>query len=214
MANEDQVEVVGGLTADHPAGDLLPVLASPSTAGKGKNTIRMELVPVGCWKLEDVRFAFASSFLLPETKKEFGELAALLKKHPKAPLTVFGHADPVGNDVFNKELSGNRAESVYAVLIRDVARWEGLYKAGGNADGWGTSSIQHMLKAVGHDPGLVDGVNGPKTKAAVKAFQTKAGGLTVDGEAGAKTREKLFAAYMDFLCPMKLAKTDFRSSTI
>ena len=130
MANEDAVDIIGGLSADHPAGDLLPVLASPSTAGKGKNTIRMELVPVGCWKLEDVRFAFASSFLLPETKKEFDELAALLKKHPKAPLTVFGHADPVGDDVFNKQLSGNRAESVYAVLIRDVARWEQLRKAG------------------------------------------------------------------------------------
>lgn len=176
MANEDAVDIIGGLSADHPAGDLLPVLASPSTAGKGKNTIRMELVPVGCWKLEDVRFAFASSFLLPETKKEFDELAALLKKHPKAPLTVFGHADPVGDDVFNKKLSGNRAESVYAVLIRDVARWEQLRKAGGNAEGWGTSSIQHMVKALGHDPGLVDGVSGPKTKAAVKAFQTKAGG--------------------------------------
>ena len=209
MANEDAVDIIGGLSADHPAGDLLPVLASPSTAGKGKNTIRLELVPVGCWKLEDVRFAFASSFLLPETKKEFDELAALLKKHPKAPLTVFGHADPVGDDVFNKQLSGNRAESVYAVLIRDVARWEQLRKAGGNAEGWGTSSIQHMVKALGHDPGLVDGVSGPKTKAAVKAFQTKAGGLTVDGDAGAKTREKLFAAYMDFLCPMKLAKTEF-----
>lgn len=137
MATKEQVEVSSGLTADHPAGQLLPVLASPSTAGKGKNTIRMELVPVGCWKLEDVRFAFASSFLLPATKKEFDELAALLKKHPQAPLTVFGHADPVGDDDFNKQLSGNRAESVYAVLIRDVARWEQLRKEGGNVEGWG-----------------------------------------------------------------------------
>ena len=156
MAIKDQVQVSDGLTA-----------------GKGKNAIRMELVPVGCWKLEDVRFAIASSFLLPETRKEFAELESLLKKHPKAPLTVFGHADPVGDDVFNKELSGNRAESVYAVLIRDVARWEGLYQAGGNAEGWGTSSIQHMLKALGNDPGLVDGVNGPKTQAAVKGFRRR-----------------------------------------
>ena len=209
MANEDQVQAAGGVTADHPAATLLPVLVSPSTGDKGKNTIRMELIPVGCWKLEDVRFAFGSTFLLPSTKQEFAELSALLKRHPKAPLSVFGHADPVGDDVFNKALSGRRAESVYAVLIRDTDRWEQLYQDGGSSEGWGTRSIQEMLTALGHDPGPIDGVSGPKTKAGVKSFQKAAGGLTIDGAAGPMTREKLFGAYMDFLCQDKLTKADF-----
>ncbi len=209
MANEDQDQSVGGVAADHPAAALLPVLVSPSTADKGKNTIRMELIPVGCWKLEDVRFAFGSTFLLPSTKREFADLSALLKKHPKAPLTVFGHADPVGDDAFNKALSGRRAESVYAVLIRDTDRWEQLYQDGGASEGWGTRSIQEMLTALGHDPGPIDGVNGPKTKAGVESFQRAAGGLTVDGAAGPLTRAKLFAAYMDYLCADKLTKADF-----
>lgn len=209
MANEDQGQSVGGVTADHPAAALLPVLVSPSTADKGKNTIRMELIPVGCWKLDDVRFAFGSTFLLPSTKREFSELSALLKKHPKAPLSVFGHADPVGDEAFNKALSGRRAESVYAVLIRDTDRWEQLYQDGGSSEGWSTRSIQEMLTALGHDPGPIDGVSGPKTKAGVESFQRAAGGLTVDGAAGPLTRAKLFAAYMDFLSADKLSKADF-----
>lgn len=197
----------GGVSGSHPESEPFPVYASPATQGKGKNTIRMELIPVACWKLEDVRFAFGSSFILPGVKKEFADLADLLKKHPKAPLSVFGHADPVGDDTFNKALSGNRAESIYAVLIRETARWEQLY-GGGGAEGWGTASIQEMLNALGYDCGAVDGVSGPKTKAATKKFQGDKS-LNPDGVAGPATRERLFGAYMDFLCAFKLSKSDF-----
>jgi hypothetical protein len=203
--NEPQA---GGLSASHPELETLPILVSPSTEGKGRNTIRMELIPIACWKLDDVRFAFGSSFVLPSVKKEFADLDALRKKHPNSPLSVFGHADPTGDEAFNKLLSGNRAESIYAVLTRDVPRWEQLYKSGGSSEGWGIRSIQHMLTALGHDPGPVDGVDGPKTQAGVKSFQRKAG-LSDDGVAGPKTREKLFPAYMDYLCPFTVAKTEF-----
>lgn len=203
MPNQPQ----GGMSADHPAEDPFPIFASPTTAGKNKNTIRMELIPIGCWKLDDVRFEFGDTFVLPETKAEFNDLDALRKRHPKAPFSVFGHADPVSQDSFNKALSGRRAEGIYAVLIRDAARWETLYSHG-SQEGWGTRSIQHMLTAVGHDPGPVDGINGPKTNAGVKSFQ-KANGLTADGVAGPQTREKLFLAYMDFLCPFRMDKTEF-----
>src|SRR3954453_14782038 len=40
--------------------------------------------------------------------------------------------------------------------------------------------LQAALKALGHDPGPVDGVFGAKTETAVKAFQTK-GEITADG---------------------------------
>ncbi len=53
--------------------------------------------------------------------------------------------------------------------------------------------LQQVLLMAGHDPGGVDGVLGPKTEAAVKAFQTKAG-LIVDGKIGPKTRAQLAAA--------------------
>ena len=55
-------------------------------------------------------------------------------------------------------------------------------------------SIQTALKARGFDPGPLDGIMGPKTKAAVVAFQKAVGGLVVDGIPGPATQAKLFAA--------------------
>src|SRR4051794_19884685 len=163
---------LGGLSATHLDLDELPILVAPTIGGKGKNTLRMELIPVACWKLNDVRFAFASSFVLPETKAEFVELMSLRKAHPGAPFSVFGHADPTGDDTFNKALSGHRAESVYAVLIRDTARWEKLYTNAGTSEGWGIGSVQQMLTAIGLDPGPPTGSLNTKTKAAVEKFQS------------------------------------------
>ncbi|MEL7604079.1 MAG: peptidoglycan-binding protein, partial [Bacillota bacterium] len=50
--------------------------------------------------------------------------------------------------------------------------------------------VQAALKAAGFDPGAIDGVYGPKTEAAVKAYQA-ANGLAADGKVGAYTWAKL-----------------------
>lgn len=50
--------------------------------------------------------------------------------------------------------------------------------------------IQTALKTLGFNPGTIDGLNGPKTKAAVREFQTKFG-LLVDGIAGPQTKTAL-----------------------
>lgn len=51
--------------------------------------------------------------------------------------------------------------------------------------------IQCLLTYLGYAPGTIDGVDGPKTRAAVKAFQRDFGGLIVDGVAGASTQKAL-----------------------
>lgn len=51
--------------------------------------------------------------------------------------------------------------------------------------------LQAALYCNGYDPGILDGIDGPKTQAAVKAFQ-KDHGLVIDGLAGKNTFEKLF----------------------
>jgi len=196
----------GGQSASHPSIERFPILAAPAT-GNEKNTFRLELIPVACWKLNDVRFAFNSSFVLPATRSEFVELADLRKQHPGAPMSVFGHADPSGDDDFNKTLSGHRAKSIFAVLVRDVVIWESLYQSGQN-EGWGIASIQEMLAAIGQSPGPVTGSMNSTTKTAVEQFQDRSG-LTADGSPGPKTREKLFLAYMDFLSPESVQKSDF-----
>lgn len=53
--------------------------------------------------------------------------------------------------------------------------------------------IQNLLDYLGYEPGVIDGANGPNTRAAVKAFQ-RAEGLAVDGIAGANTQGKLLEA--------------------
>src|SRR5688572_18021089 len=53
-----------------------------------------------------------------------------------------------------------------------------------------TLEIQRRLRALGYDPGPLDGVRGRRTIAALKAFQA-AHGLEVDGLAGPATLEKL-----------------------
>ena len=51
-------------------------------------------------------------------------------------------------------------------------------------------TIQTKLKRWGYYTGAVDGIYGPKTKAAVKSFQKK-NGLTADGIVGKKTAAAL-----------------------
>ena len=53
------------------------------------------------------------------------------------------------------------------------------------------TAVQAAVKAAGVDPGAVDGSYGPKTEAAVKAYQA-ASGLVADGIVGVKTWAKLF----------------------
>lgn len=54
----------------------------------------------------------------------------------------------------------------------------------------GNRAVQEALKAKGNDPGPIDGRMGPKTLAALKAFQ-EANGLKATGQLDNQTAEKL-----------------------
>jgi hypothetical protein len=65
--------------------------------------------------------------------------------------------------------------------------------AGMSADGAGSEQVKAVQKALqdkGMDPGPIDGIMGPKTMAALKAFQ-KGQKLTESGRLDDQTREKL-----------------------
>jgi peptidoglycan hydrolase-like protein with peptidoglycan-binding domain len=79
--------------------------------------------------------------------------------------------------------------------------WSALNKAGASSGGSGpvlregaqgepVRALQKRLNALGFNAGSADGAFGPKTEAAVKAFQ-KAKGLASDGVVGPKTWDKL-----------------------
>ncbi|MCS6863044.1 MAG: peptidoglycan-binding protein, partial [Abditibacteriales bacterium] len=55
----------------------------------------------------------------------------------------------------------------------------------------GVSGYQARLRNLGYNPGPIDGICGPRTRAAVRAFQRDNPPLEVDGIVGPKTRAKL-----------------------
>ena len=55
------------------------------------------------------------------------------------------------------------------------------------------TGVQTALSFLGHDPGTTDGLDGPNTNKALKAFQTVAG-IEADGRIGPHSRAALLAA--------------------
>lgn len=213
MADSKEGSAKGGVAAEHGRRPSLAVYVGPTTE-TGYNTLRATLLPTACWRLEAMRFDFDSSFVKPEAAAEFRHFAALWQRTGHPTLSVFGHADPSGEDEYNKQLSGRRATAIYAVLVRNTDLWEELYANDVSGDSWGFRSVQSMLVAVGYDAGAPTGSSNATTDAAVRAFQTDRG-LKVDGIVGPNTRRELYLAYMDFLCrdeaeqPFVLAPGDF-----
>ena len=158
--------------------------------GKSHNALRLMLAPLACWRMDELWFDFDSSFPRPEAASELSLLYALRLDKGDAPMSVFGHADPVGDDAYNKTLSGRRADAVYGMLTRDTKRWEKLYSHADGGDAWGLRTVQVMLRAAGHDAGPVDGKMSSSTQRAIRQLQRYAG-LEVTGDLDEPTRNEL-----------------------
>ncbi len=160
--------------------------------------------------LDGLTFAFDSSFLHPAHAPLLKEMCANIKewrkKNPDGKLAVYGHADAVGKEAYNKGLSERRARSAFSFLVKDPQGWEDLH----GEEKWALSPAQALLQSAGEDPGAIDGQDGPKTQAAVKAFQGKHG-LAQDGATGPDTRKALYKAFMDANNDLDLKAKDFDS---
>ncbi|MBN2574468.1 MAG: peptidoglycan-binding protein [Deltaproteobacteria bacterium] len=207
----DSVPAAATVAPSEPITIEVPVAVTATDEG---NKLAPPLRAIAAVPVEDTRFEFNSSFLLPDATRSLARVAPLHQSHPAAPVTLFGHADRVGSEDYNKKLSGRRVRSVYATLVRDAEMWEDLYQNPLGGDNWQGRPVQHMLQRLGHDPGPIDGVIGTKTRRAIKGFQTD-NGLPPTGNLNPSTRQALFAAYMDAICtgpdgqPFRLAPTDF-----
>jgi len=206
-----------GRTGVHSSLADFSLAIAPATSSEF-NVVRRPLKVIACWRMDDARFEFDSSFMRPGARTEIALLRQLLKGHPDSPISIFAHTDPTGDDVYNKKLSGRRARAIFALLTRAPEIWEELFSQPMMGDNWGTRSIQIALEALGFSPGPIDNQMGELTRNAVRLFQSspRGAGLTVDGDPGPATREKLFRAYMDFLCQaddsgetLQLKKEDF-----
>ncbi|MDB5051387.1 MAG: OmpA family protein [Fibrobacteres bacterium] len=170
----------------------------PLAKGKESSRIQLPLRPIACSLLPDHHFEFDSSFIRPDAGESLSRLAAKRKVNPGSPITLFGHADPVGQDDYNKGLSDRRVRAVYGLLTRDASIWEDIFSHPAGNDNWGQKSVQNMLLSAKHDPGAIDGKSGAKTRQATLDFQ-KEKGLAQSGWADLNTRKALFEAYMDAL---------------
>lgn len=63
-------------------------------------------------------FAFDEETLAPRTARQLAVVAEVLRTDPDRKLTVSGHADALGSDDYNRELSRKRASTVRDYLIR------------------------------------------------------------------------------------------------
>src|SRR6202040_1126607 len=67
-----------------------------------------------------------------DIRAELELFVKLQRAYPESPISVFGHADPVGDDEYNKHLSGRRATGIYALLLSStdpdaaVKLWQGV----------------------------------------------------------------------------------------
>jgi hypothetical protein len=135
------------LTATHPGIEAVPVRVGPSAAAEF-NLVRAFLIPKACFKFEDAHFAFDSSFVVPGGF-DVGPLKDLLDKHPGTKLSIFGHADPTGDDTYNKTLSGRRASAIFGLLTRDVAMWDKLHDQPAGGDNWKPEAEETMRATTG-----------------------------------------------------------------
>ena len=160
--------------------------------------------------LQDITFALDKSFVRTQEvapiKEMFQRITVWQEDHPSAKMAVFGHTDALGDEPYNKNLSEKRAKAIHALLTREPKTWLSLY----DEEKWGLASTQEYLKHLGHDPGTIDGQDGPKTQAAVKEFQ-ESKGLAATGKTDAGTREPLYAAFMESCGGFKVEDKKFDS---
>ncbi len=197
---------VHGVFGSHAEREEYAVTVAPAAADE-VNTIRRPIRITGCALLPDDHFQVDSSELSPSAGQGIRRLSALMQEHPDCRIAVFGHADPVGEDEYNKTLSGRRALAVYGLLVHDENIWDYLHSHPHGGDKWGLKAVQSMLTSLSFPTGRIDGVNDDGTKDAVKQFQ-RAHGLSASGSVDDGTRKAVYGAYMDLLYGGTFTKLD------
>lgn len=151
-------------------------------------------------------FAFDSSFPGPGIFDNLRAIQKMSVENGDARIVVFGHTDESGSTDYNKALSERRANAVLALLTNRLD----IFDAVAQMEEWGLSCYQAMLRAVGCNPGAIDGESGPMTEEATRWFQREYNenvyrhreiqraypDLRVDGIIGPRTKAALREAYV------------------
>ena len=112
----------GGMCADIDTLADVPYAVAPSVE-KRINTIRLAFLPTVCWRIDDDRFDFDSSFILPTSTREFAMLA---DKRPPGP-----PAEPGTGPYVHVVQSGEWLDGI--AKSYGFESWRDLYYADENA---------------------------------------------------------------------------------
>ncbi len=150
-------------------------------------------------------FAYDNSFPTPGIAAGLRAVSEIADTEPGAKFGVFAHADKVGSDQYNKKLSDRRAKAAFALLTNDLV----LFDEVADDENWPLKHYQAMLRAIGVNPGPIDGADGQLTTEAVTAFQTEYNedvyhretvrrhpNLTVNGVLGEDSKAAIRDAYL------------------
>ena len=146
--------------------------------------------PVALARLHGLYFDTNKCFLLPTAVPRVRGLVDLYQRYPNSTILVVGHADTTGEPEVNDPLSLERAEVMAAYMRDDVDAWLAWYKSGKpKSKRWGGREDKLMIRAMsGYE-------EKPAHQDPVRWYQ-KTRGLSVDGDAGPKTRRQLITEYM------------------
>jgi len=128
--------LVGGITGNQIGGymdrqeqDLRAAMAESEAA----SIRRTEEVLTATFRSE-ILFDFDTAALKPAAYTEIARVAGVLRKYPQTAITVEGHTDSRGSEVYNQELSERRAQAVKTALVQ-----QGVYSGRIQAIGYGES---------------------------------------------------------------------------
>jgi len=86
---------------------------------------------------------------------------------PTVKLGLFGHADRQGGEAVNKAISDRRADIAFSLITGDFE----LFRSTALEENWSVDAWQSLLRAIGCNPGAIDGEPGTLTQDAVRAFR-------------------------------------------
>lgn len=99
------------------ASDANPIMIGPVRIAAGGLDLYDQLERDGRVSTHGILFDTDSDVIRPESTPTLTEIGTMLEQYPDLRLTIGGHTDSEGDDAYNQELSGRRAEAVKAYLV-------------------------------------------------------------------------------------------------